>query len=419
MVAFTWEQTQSEGNTVAPRFYFEVLASALHDRDALNESLGHVLTHLVEIGGMMGTASSSMSTPYLLIVGTGGTEDQILDRWTARQIANGMEPALLVAHKTDNSLPAALETLAAIHQRRGRGRIIMADQIDEIWQAVEDQAAFLALRSSRIGVVGEPSDWLVASSPPAAIVRERWGPTLVPLATTSLLEAPGDTEVAVELGRRWRERDASRSIPAAEVRLAASLHQPLVALIEERDLDAVTVRCFDVLGPVQTSGCVALAELNDTGVVAGCEGDVVSTVTMMWARELLHTASWMANPSDIDTETGEMLLAHCTVAPSLVTDVALATHFESGLGVGIAGTFDEQPVTLVRLGGRDLDQAWIVDGDITASGHAPHLCRTQVTVAAEPDAVAQVLDRPLGNHIVVIPGHHAARLQAWWQLYIG
>ncbi len=402
---------------MAPMFYFEVLASALHDRDALNASLGEVLTHLTKIGGAMGTASSSTTAPYLLIVGTGGTEDQILERWAARQGATGREPALLVAHKTDNSLPAALETLAAIHQRGGRGRIVMADRIGEIQRAVEDQTAFLTLQASRIGVVGEPSDWLVASRPDAATMKDRWGPTLVPLVTTSLLESSGDSEVAVELGRRWKE-GASGSIPAAEVRLAASLHQPLVALIEEHDLDAVTVRCFDVLGPLQTSGCVALAELNDTGVVAGCEGDLVSTVTMMWVRELLDTASWMANPADVDAEKGELLLAHCTVAPSLVTNVSLATHFESGLGVGVAGTFAEQPVTLIRLGGRDLAQAWIVDAEITATGNAPHLCRTQVTVAADPGAVAQILTRPLGNHIVLVPGHHAARLHAWWQLYV-
>ena len=38
-------------------------------------------------------------------------------------------------------------------------------------------------------------------------------------------------------------------------------------------------------------------------------------------------------------DAGELLLAHCTVAPSMFDDVELHTHFESGLGIGIRGTF--------------------------------------------------------------------------------
>jgi hypothetical protein len=38
-----------------------------------------------------------------------------------------------------------------------------------------------------------------------------------------------------------------------------------------------------------------VARLNDEGTIAGSEGDLVSTVTMMWVRELLGEVAWMAS----------------------------------------------------------------------------------------------------------------------------
>ena len=189
-------------------------------------------------------------------------------------------------------------------------------------------------------------------------------------------------------------------------------------VVEAGGVDAISVRCFDLLRDPGTSGCLALAELNDDGIVAGCEGDLPSTLGMLWARHLLGRASWMANPSRLDRRRNELVLAHCTVAPSLTEGYSLSTHFESGIGVGISGRFAEQPVTLLRIGGRDLDQCWIAEGEIIEQGDEPDLCRTQVTVALSDGSVDDLLERPLGNHLVMVGGHHAARLRRWWQLAI-
>ncbi len=113
-----------------------------------------------------------------------------------------------------------------------------------------------------------------------------------------------------------------------------------------------------------------------------------------------------------------MVLAHCTIAPSLAEDLHLHTHFESGIGVGIRGTIPSGPVTLVRLGGRGLEQRWLADAEVIGSGDSPDLCRTQATLRLEPARVAELLDAPLGNHLVLAPGHHAERLERWWRLVV-
>lgn len=398
-----------------------MVASALHDPATVAAAVEPLTAALVALGVAPIATAPDGAVAGVIVVATGGTEAAVIERWRAACAAAPRRPLVLVAHGDDNSLPAALEALARIQQDGGHGRIVMAADGDQLATAVGDLVAFDRLRAARIGVVGEPSDWLVASTVAASAIRERWGPTLVALSTDALIAAgrAAADEVAVALGRRWAAAD--RQVPpmaAAEIERAASIHGPLVAATGAAQLDAVTVRCFDLLGTTRTSGCIALAELNDAGGVAGCEGDLASTVAMLWARVLLGCTTWMANPARVDEATGDIVLAHCTVAPSLVEDYRLDTHFESGLGVGVAGRFRPQPVTLVRLGGRDLDRAWIVDGEVVATGDACRLCRTQATVRVDRDDAGALLRRPLGNHLVLVPGHHAERLRAWWELVV-
>ncbi|MBI5088085.1 MAG: hypothetical protein HZB15_04245 [Actinobacteria bacterium] len=140
---------------------------------------------------------------------------------------------------------------------------------------------------------------------------------------------------------------------------------------------------------------------------------------MLLVRALLGQPSWMANPASIDVERDQLLLAHCTVAPSMVDGLELHTHFESGLGVGLRGHFAPGPVTLLRLGGAALERRWMAEGDIVSSGTADDLCRTQVVVQLRDERAQHVLDEPLGNHLVLFQGHHRARFERWWRLAFG
>lgn len=414
------------------RFDYQVVASSLHDREVVDHLTEPVRTLLDSIGGRpVGSAPApgedppvDGAIPLLYLVATGGTERAVLDALAERRVTHGVEPVLLVAHRAHNSLPAALETLAAVQQQGGRGRIVFvtgdapADRrrLDE---AVGDVEAIARMRRTRLGIVGGPSSWLVASSPDPAAVRRRWGPEIVTVDPGPMIELTRTPVVptGVLAERFTRVADPLRTtVGHQEVDDAIGVRAALADVIDDHRLDAVTVRCFDLLTDPGTSGCLALADLNDDGIVAGCEGDIPSALGMLLVRYVLGQPSWMANPAAVDTDTGSVVLAHCTVAPSMVDGFALDTHFESGQGVGISGRFAPQPVTLVRVGGRDLEQCWIVEGRIVATGDEPDLCRTQVTVALPDGALGDLLDRPLGNHLVLAAGHHGDRLRRWWEL---
>ena len=97
-----------------------------------------------------------------------------------------------------------------------------------------------------------------------------------------------------------------------------------------------------------------------------------------------------------------------------MTGYRLRSHFESGLGVGIEGVLPPGPATVLRIGGKAMDRVWLAEGEITGSGSADDLCRTQARVRlTDGGRVADLLRAPLGNHLVLVPGHHLDRLARW------
>ena len=286
-----------------PRFAFHAAVSKIHDAAALRDLVESYAAPLRALGGQAwepGAAPAAL--PLVVFVATGGTERQILEgvRFDAR------EPALLVAHPGHNSLPAALEVLARVQQLGIRGGIHYlrgpadAEGLRSLAEAIHDRSVRRALLESRIGLVGEPSDWLVASSPTIETVGTVWGPTVVPIPLESILAEPDDGVVArgEALARDFRAGAEALVEPAeADLLAAARVHAMLRRVVEAERLDAVAVRCFDLVVRKRTTGCLALAQLNDEGIVAGCEGDLVATVAMLWLRRMVGTISWMANPS--------------------------------------------------------------------------------------------------------------------------
>jgi L-fucose isomerase-like protein len=401
------------------RFALFAAVSTIHDTTALRALVESYTSPLRALGGVTWEPGTGRATsPLVVFVATGGTERQILDSagFDAR------EPALLVAHPGHNSLPAAMEVLARVQQLGVRGQVHYLrgpddlEGLQRLAEALHDGWVRRALIESRIGLVGEPSDWLVASSPMIETVRTVWGPTVVPVPLEAILSEPDDEVVALgeALAHDFRAGADALVEPAESDLLAAGrVHAMLRRVVEAGRLDAVAVRCFDLVLRKQTTGCLALAHLNDQGIIAGCEGDLVATVAMLWIRRMTGTISWMANPSRIDLDRGLLSLAHCTVPRNLSGAYRLRSHFESGLGVGIQGTMPTGPVTLVRIGGARMERLRAIDGDLRSNTDHADLCRTQVEIEVGRDLLQELLAQPLGNHMVVVAGHHAAALRRW------
>jgi L-fucose isomerase-like protein len=402
------------------------VGSILQEKDILG-LIADYIPALEKLGGQQWDIETiSNPAPLLFFVVTGGTEQKILRLRERRKIVAPKEPVFLLAHPGNNSLPAALEVLARLRQDGDSGRIFClrgpedTSGFQQLTEGAGDLMALHALQQARIGQVGAPSDWLVASSPDPEIVHKIWGPEVVPIDLAELkgsMETVPDEAIKPPFDSLVSKATGVMEPSPTELENAVRVYLAMKQLVDKHKLNSITLRCF--VGQLKTSGCFALAQLNDQGIIAGCEGDLVSTVAMLWIFGLLGRISWMANPARIDVENSTLWLAHCTVPRSMVEQYRLRSHFESGLGVGIQGRLPAGPVTLLRIGGKAMEQIWLAEGEIIQTGETENLCRTQAKVRLTGGGHAgDLLRAPLGNHLVLVPGHHAARLRVWWETMI-
>lgn len=345
----------------------------------------------------------------LLYVASGGSEEYFLEVFDKLN----QRPCYILTSGESNSLAASMEILSYIHKHGGRGEILHGD-IGEIVEKIRVLKAAhegkAALRGKNLGIVGKPSNWLIASGYSPDAMMEKLGMGFVSISMEEFMEEIAKQEYpANEHTARFLAQDYDR----AEVEKALYVYGALQRLVDKYQLCGVSVRCFDLLDTVHTTGCLALAILNDMGISGGCEGDVPALLSMAVVGAVTKEPMFLCNPNRFDTKEGYGIFAHCTIPVSMLESFKLNTHFESDIGVAVQGTFAESDCTIFKCEG-DLSRYHVQEGHLTAVPFSNMLCRTQVKVFL--DDFSYFLKKPINNHHILIRGKHAAEMEAFFQL---
>lgn len=324
---------------------------------------------------------------------SGGTEAKFIDLIREKKI-DLKRPVYLMVSGFSNSLPAALEILSFIRQRNGIAKI-MQHPNDTVFPDVNDTASLTRTplekvlhndKIMRLGVVGKPSDWLIASQVEYSAVLAKMN--------CQLIDIPFD-----ELSSLGEVDPGMKGAEAIYLRLKE--------IVTKYHLDGITVRCFDLFTTCKNTGCIAVSKLQDEGIPCGCESDIPVLLTLMACKKLTGEPGFMGNPARI-TADGQILLAKCTIALSMTEKHEYTKHFESGIGVAIHGEVPAGDYTLVKLS-QDLKQLLAVNVQVTRCQYEQNLCRTQIWIQSTPIVSQYLLTAPLSNHHILIKGHHAAK----------
>ncbi len=388
------------------------LTSSLHDEQSVAKISDAFLSGIFPKGkysyrGDDYTDFGSTGSLDVIYVRTGGAEG-IFKRLLPEMLAKGVTRYYLLTSGKSNSLAASLEILSYLQQQGLKGEVLHGtpEYLKKRLQLLEKLVmARRKLHGTRIGVVGQPSDWLIASHADATAISEKLGARLVEIPMEELLQeiakAPQDPA----------PKDPMADAVRAAYPGATQIYHALEVLVKRYELGAFTLRCFDLLTAVGNTGCLALAKFNAAGIPASCEGDVPALLSMMIAQALTGKTGFQANPARIDAESGKMLFAHCTVPFNMVRSYKWDTHFESGIGVGIHGELPQGKVTVFKVSGK-LDRIFVAEGELQYNQYEDNLCRTQVALQLKPEDARYFLTRPIGNHHIILPGHHKALLEA-------
>ena len=339
----------------------------------------------------------------IYFIETGGSETKFLELFN-----NVKAPVVLLSNGKNNSLPASLEikSYCSLHDVPA---VILTGDEKKIATVLKPFArAIVAKRSleeNKLGLIGEPSDWLIAS---AISDEDAYNIFKIQLVHVSMDEFKSEINKH-ELVKIPHLSDLKAKFKDELVLEGALyIYSALKRLIAKYDLKGLTVRCFDLLDAYKNTACLALALLNEEGITAGCEGDVPTLITMHMLRALTGRSSFQANPSYINQDNNTVIFAHCTLPLNMTNDYSLTTHFESGLGIGVKGMLHLGEVSICKLfinQKHNLDNCVAINGKIKENLSLACYCRTQINVELSDYDLMSLLREDYGNHMVIVYGN--------------
>jgi len=113
--------------------------------------------------------------PVYLFIGTGGTENDVAKFLKSAKLD---PPIIILSYDERNSLPASMEIRAYL-EMKGIQAMIVHRPLAQLHSLLSRWSKYTQieerLKKSKLGVIGEPSSWLIASGVDPVKVKERWG----------------------------------------------------------------------------------------------------------------------------------------------------------------------------------------------------------------------------------------------------
>ena len=199
------------------------------------------------------------------------------------------------------------------------------------------------------------------------IALEKYGITVESFDLSELVfkvQAMKDDDEAVKarMARLSGYTDCS-GVPEKNLATLAKISVVIDEYIRDYHLDAITLRCWNEMETIlRVCPCVLLSELNDRGIVASCEIDLCSAITMramnLASEQPTAVLDWNNNYGD---DEDKVILFHCgPVAQTLMTAKGTVTEHkmfakgDPGSGWGSnEGRIKAMPITISNCQTKD------------------------------------------------------------------
>lgn len=218
------------------------------------------------------------------------------------------------------------------------------------------------LRRARVGLLGHGCPGMSDTTFHEMELRNRIGPEIVHLDLSSFQAAVRNVaaQAAGKVVEKMKTIGRISGATRADMLSSARVYLGLRNLVEEHDLSGIGVKCWPELkGLGIVSPCFALSQLSNDGVMAGCEGDLTATVSMLILSWLTGRPACLGDLLALDEKENTFSGFHCGAAAFSLADeqagVELRTHSELARVTwkpGVTVEFPLRPgrVTFARIG---------------------------------------------------------------------
>lgn len=336
----------------------------------------------------------------IILVQSGGSEVEFLKVFDQLK-----PPFLLLTYGENNSLAASIEILSFLKNKNLESEVLHGSN-KYIGSRIRSYLVKTNEKETNLGVIGAPSDWLIASKVDYTKIKRLFNINLIDISINEIEDKFKEIRNHNFAYKLLAEYD-KKSLEDAE-----NLSLAIEETAKKYSLEGLTIRCFDILNSLKTTACLSLALLNSNGKIGTCEGDIPSMISMYFAKRITGEEGFQANPSSIDVLNHKIIFAHCTVPLNMCLSYKFDSHFESGIGVGIKGELKQQTITIFKLS-PNMDDYFVTSGKIIRNLNEKNLCRTQIEIHLDNN-IEYFLRKPFGNHHIIIYGDHVKEINDYF-----
>ena len=315
---------------------------------------------------------------------------------------NMVRRVVLVSHPGFNSLASALDARALLRDLGVDSGIIHINDLRELSSALKVARAIARIIGSKVALLGLDTKTSISR---AFEGRFNAKVDVIGMDAFERLVEGADEAVALEFARSMRER-IRFEVGYDKLIEVGRIYAAIRSLYSK--YDATAINCFPYLIRHRVTPCLALARLNEEGLIAACEADLRALFSMILAKELTGYSGWIANVNHVEGST--VTMSHCTIALNMIRNPRVLTHFESGYPYGLTGELGFNEVTGISVSS-DFRRMGVFTAKVVNSGlMSNNMCRTQAVLNLGVNASRVVKLAPY-NHHVIVPGDITRELE--------
>ncbi len=301
----------------------------------------------------------------------------------------------------NNAAPTLMDCWSVLKRKHKNSFLALSNkELNDILNVIE---AYEHVTNSKLLLIGNTEPWVISNAEKLEYYNERFNVKIKKVSQDEIINEyekinADDSKYIYDyfnsLSEKILEPTKDDLINASRMAVA------LINVLKKYQADGCAIACFDLL-KTGTNMCLGVSYVNDrTDMVAACEGDVDSAITMLMMKKLTSSSLWIANPGLQPDNT--VNFNHCTGPIHMLNKfnqqkTILRNHHESGIGVSLQ---IQAPighlVTAVRVSD-NASKITIQNGEIV-EGIKENACRTQMHIRFED--YKHYLDTALGCHQV-------------------
>lgn len=270
------------------------------------------------------------------------------------------------------------------------------------------------------------------------LALQRHGITMETMDMSDIFARVRSTDISSDKAKAKAERLAGytnwQGVPQKAIDNIVRLGVVLDDIVEEAKLDACAVRCWiELQKELGISCCVLLSEMNDRGIIAACEVDIGSAITMhALAGASGDVATCLDWNNNYGSEDDKCILFHCGPVPQSmmtakgqVVDHAILQETAGGPGCSFGcnvGRIAPMPMTYGNvMTDEGLMHFYVGEGRFTGEPIPDEFfgCAGVVEIADLQRKLQTIGYQGHRHHVAVTPGHVVAPVIEAFDKYLG